>query len=70
MDWFLYDRDLCHERIKTIAAKTVERVDHIHSILSCIMLKNAQTYFKNLAVLHRKIFKVCLAILQHYASNG
>ena len=32
MDWFLYDRDLRHERIKTIAEKTVERVDHIHSI--------------------------------------
>ena len=27
-----------------------------------MMLINGQTYFKNLAVLHRKIFKVCLAI--------
>ena len=30
------------------------------------MLKNGQTYFKNLAVHeHHEIFKVCLAIFQH-----
>ena len=30
------------------------------------MLKNGQTYFKNLAMHeHHEIFKVCLAILQH-----
>ena len=30
--------------------------------LSCIMLKNGQTYFKNLWCKQHKIFKVCLAI--------
>ena len=30
------------------------------------MLKNGQTYFKILRCSHRKIFKVCLAIFQHY----
>ena len=40
--------------------------------LYCIMLENGQTYFKNFAVRceHRKIFKVCLAIFQHYAIKG
>ena len=33
----------------------------MHLTLSCIMLKNDQTYFKNL-----KIFKVCLVIFQHF----
>ena len=32
-----------------------------------ILLKNGQTYFKNLALFHSKTFKVCLAIFQHYA---
>ena len=31
------------------------------------VLKNGQTYFKNLAVFKRKIFKVCLTIFQHHA---
>ena len=35
--------------------------------LPCITLKNDQTCFKNLAMWkHRKIFKVCLTIFQHY----
>ena len=29
------------------------------------MLQNGQTYFKILRIEHRKIFKVCLTILQH-----
>ena len=29
------------------------------------MLQNCQTYFKILRIEHRKIFKVCLTILQH-----
>ena len=39
----------------------------ITTLLTCyfIMLKNGQTYFK-----HRKIFKVCLAIFQHYEIKG
>ena len=37
--------------------------------LYCIMLKNGQTYFKNLAVFTPQDFKVCLAIFQHYAIN-
>ena len=32
------------------------------------MLENGQSYFKNVAVLHSKILKVCLTIFQHYAS--
>ena len=32
-----------------------------------IMLKNGQTYFK---CDHRKIFKACLAIFQHYEMKG
>ena len=32
------------------------------------MLKNSQTYFKNLE--HLKIFKVCLAIFQYYVQNS
>ena len=34
------------------------------------MLKNGQTYFKNLGVFtpHRKIFKVFLTIFQHYGN--
>ena len=43
-------------------------VDTIALNLSCIMLQNDQTYFKNRK--HRKIFKVRLAILQHYAWKG
>ena len=35
--------------------------------LSCIMLKNGQTYLKILKWEQRKIFKVCLAIFQHDA---
>ena len=31
------------------------------------MLKNDQTYFKNFALWHFKILKVCLAIFQHGA---
>ena len=34
------------------------------------MLKNDQTYYKNLAVWIPKDFKVCLAIFQHYVSKG
>ena len=34
------------------------------------MLQNGQTYFKNLAGSHRKIFKVCLTILQHHEIKG
>ena len=30
------------------------------------MLKNSQTYFKNLAIFTPQDFKVCLAIFQHY----
>ena len=34
-------------------------------------LKNGQSYFKNLAVFFkRKIFKVCLAIFEHYEWKG
>ena len=33
------------------------------------MLKNGQKYFKNLAVF-TLVFKVCLAIFQHYAIKG
>ena len=35
-----------------------------------IMLKNGQTYFKNLAVFTPQDFKVCLAIFQHYEITG
>ena len=35
-----------------------------------IMLKNGQTYFKNLRCEHRKIFKVCLVFFQHYERKG
>ena len=38
--------------------------------LSCMMLKTGKTCFKNLAVSHCKIFKVCLTIFQHYAWKG
>ena len=34
------------------------------------MLKNGQTYFKILQFSHHKIFKLCLAILQHYEWKG
>ena len=34
---------------------------------SCIMVKYGQTYFKNRAVSTAHVFKVCLAIFQHYA---
>ena len=42
MDWFLYDRDLRHERVKAFSLKFNTL------ILSCIIFKNAQTYFKNI----------------------
>ena len=35
-----------------------------------MMLKNGQTYFKNLAVFTPQDFKVCLAIFQHYEIKG
>ena len=35
-----------------------------------IMLKNGQTYFKILRCEHRKIFKECSAIFQHYKIKG
>ena len=38
--------------------------------LYVIMLKNDQTYFKILGCSHCKIFKVCLAIFQHYETKG
>ena len=34
-----------------------------------ITLKNGQTYFQNVYS-HRKIFKVCLTIFQHYEKKG
>ena len=34
------------------------------------MLQNGQTTFKILQSEHRKIFKVCLDILQYYAWKG
>ena len=34
------------------------------------MLKNGEMHFKNLLCKHRKIFKVCLAIFQHYEIKG
>ena len=37
-------------------------------ILSSLMLKNGQTYFKNCC--NRQIFKVCLSIFQHDAWKG
>ena len=33
-------------------------------------VENGQTYLKILRCEHRKIFKVCLAIFQHYAIKG
>ena len=39
-----------------------------YSNLYFIMLKNGQTYFKNLAVL--TVYKECLTIFQHYERKG
>ena len=40
------------------------------SNVSCIMLKMAKHTLKILQGSHRKTFKVCLTIFQHYAWNG
>ena len=42
MDWFLYGKDLHHERVKWISFKPLT--------LSCIMLKDCQTYLKSRGV--------------------
>ena len=62
MDWFLYDKDLHHERVKLAMHKLLT--------LSYIMLKNGQTFLKHFVVWKCKIFKVCLAIFQYYAWKG
>ena len=72
MDWFLYDSDLRHERVKeafiiffqSIAKWLENNICRTLLAPSWKNSKNGQTYFKNLVV-YRKIFKVCLAIFQH-----
>ena len=49
---------------ETSGMKWVKKGKHWYEIGSSIMLTNGQTYLKNLE--HRKIFKVCLFIFQHY----
>lgn len=50
---------------KSKPSRKFERTDNSLT-LSCIMMKNDETYIKNLAVFHRRIFKVYFTIFHHY----
>ena len=56
-------------KVKTVRKiKIVRKTIYAGSFsVSCIMLKNGQTYIKNFAVFTAQIFKVYLNIFQHYA---
>ena len=43
---------------------------YFEHIFNPLMSQNGQTHFKNLVANAARIFKVCLAILGHYALKG
>ena len=63
MDWFLFKRDLHHERANPLLWKIILTIQ-------CAMSLNVPTHFKNLAAVTTRFYKLCLNALRRFALDG
>ena len=61
VDWFLYDRDLCHERVKERIVGIQECTDIFYwtqtlSQKACVFFKNLYMFFENTCPCNQSIF--------------